>query len=234
MINMLRWYWKTWWQVMARPIYFYVKLKEESWKEKAYSFFLVSAWLVAFAMTAAVFFFQYLPIGATLIEGISGYKLLVIMPVMLTLAFVFFLITFFILAGLLVVSLTAAFFALAYLLHYIYLVLGGRGNVERALQAVFYGSAFIVGAWLIVIIAFLTHFGFLSFELFRVGFNFIFVLLIVYAYGLLAVIGRRVYGVPKWKAFAGALVPFFLLLIFAFAFDKIGMERLKSWITPLK
>lgn len=219
---------------MAKPIYFYVRLKEESWKEKAYSFFLVSAWLVAFAMTAGVFFFQYWPVGATLIEGISGYKLLVIMPVMLTLAFVFFLITFFILAGLLIVSLTAAFFVLSYVLHYIYSSLGGRGSVERTLQAVFYSSAFIVGAWLMMIIAFLTHFELLSFELFRVGFNFIFVLLIVYLYGLLAVIGRRIYGVPKWKAFAGALVPFFLLLIFAFLFDKIGMERLKSWITPLK
>ena len=88
--------------------------------------------------------------------------------------------------------------------------------------------------FLAVVIAFLTHFELLSFELFRVGYNFIFVLLVLYVYGLWAVIGRRVYGVPKWKAFTGALVPVLMLLIFAFAFDKIGMERLKSWITPLK
>lgn len=234
MMNLLKWYWGTWWQIMVRPIYFYAKLAEENWKEKSYSFFLVTAWLLSFAMTLAIFFFQYLPIGQTLIEGIVGYKFILIMPVMITLAFVFFLITFFILAGLLVVGVTAAFFVLSYVFHYVYLLLGGKGSVERTLQCVFYSSAFLLGAFLMVIVAFLTRYELLSFELFRVGCNFIFVLMIVYVYGIWAVVGRRVYGVPKWKAFAGALVPVVLMLIFVFVFDKIGMERLKSWITPLK
>jgi lipopolysaccharide export LptBFGC system permease protein LptF len=80
----------------------------------------------------------------------------------------------------------------------------------------------------------LTRYGLLEMALFRVGFNLCFGLTVIFAYGLWAVSGRKVYGVTKGQAFIGALVPVFLLLIFGLVFDKIALGKLEAWIAPLK
>jgi hypothetical protein len=217
-----------------RPIYFYAKLKEESWKEKSLTFLLLSSWIVAALITLAIFILQYIPIGATLVEGISGWKFPVILPVLITLALVFFVITFLILGGAMVVGFGAAFYLIGFVLHYVYLLLGGKGSLNRMVQSSFYSSAVVLVAVIPVLLSFLTKFGLLEFSLFRVGFDLIFVLTVVYVYGLWAVAGRKTYAVPRWKAFIGALLPVIGLLIFLVLFDKIGISKLEAWITPLK
>jgi hypothetical protein len=67
--------------------------------------------------------------------------------------------------------------------------------------------------------------------LFRAGFGFIYFLVLIYVYGLWAVAGRKTYGVPKWKAFLGAIVPIIILLIFGVLFDKIALPKLEPWIS---
>jgi len=233
-INSLKWYLDTWWLVTARPIYFYTKLKEESWKEKSLTFLLFSSWIVAFAATVAVFIIQYVTIGATLVEGITGMKFLIILPVLLTLAFVFFMISFLIVGGVMVLVFGVAFYAVGFLLHYVYLVAGGKGSLNRMLQQSFYSSAVVLVAFFPVLFAVLTKYSVLDFSLFRIGYNLVYGLTVLFVYGLWAVAGRKVYGVPKWKAFAGALVPVIFLLIFGLVFDKIALSKLESWITPLK
>lgn len=227
-------YLETWWQIIARPIYFYTKLKEESWKEKSLTFFLQTSWILALVVALVVFIIQYVPIGLTLVEGISGLKFLIVLPVLITLAFVFFMITFLILGGVLALAFGAAFYAVAFVLHYTYLLLGGKGHLNRMLQDSFYSSAVILAGFFPALFAILTRYHLLELSLFRVGYNLIYFLTIVYVYGLWAVAGRKVYGVPRWKAFLGALVPVIFLLLFGFVFDKIALSKIESWIAPLK
>jgi len=231
---MIKWYLNNWWKVMAQPIYFYTKLKEESWQEKPLTFLLISSWILAFLMAAAIFIIQYLPIGTTLVEGIRGFKFILILPVLLTLAFVFFLITFFILGGALALGLGIGFYLVGWVLHYIYLFLGGRGYLGRMIQSVYYSSAVVLAGIFPVIFSILTRYGALDFSLFRVGYNLIYALTLLYVYGLWAVAGRKVYQVSRGRAFLGALVPIIFLLLFGYLFDKMFLFKLEPWITPLK
>lgn len=227
-------YFAAWWEIMARPIYFYTRLKEEHWQDNPLSFLLVTSWLAAFMVTVAVFFLQYVPIGSTLVEGVTGVKFIIILPVLLTLSLVFFAITLLIVGGLLVLLLGSACFLLAWVMNYIYILLGGVGNINRMLQGTFYSSAVFLAVLFPVIFAFLTRSGVLDFSLFRVGFNLFYGFTSLYIYGLWAVAGRKAYGVSKPKAFLGALAPIMILLIFGFIFDKMALPKFESWITPLK
>jgi hypothetical protein len=227
-------YFVTWWTIIARPILFFSRLKEADWKEEALTFLLRSAWLLAGMATVAIFVIQYIPIGSTLVEIVHGYKLLIVLPVLLTLAAVFFLITFLIVGGLLVVAFGAGFYALGFALHYTYIIMGGKGHLRRLVQQVYYSSAVVLSGLLPCLLVILTRYNMLEISLFRVGYNLFYGLTVLFAYGLWAISGRKVYGLAKWQAFAGALVPVIILLIFGLVFDKIAFGKLEAWIAPLK
>jgi hypothetical protein len=227
----IKWFLDTWWTVIIRPIYFYTKLKEEDWREKALTFFLINSWILAVAATLVIFVIQYVPIGSTLVEGASGFKFVLISPVLLTLAFVFFLITVLILMGMFTFAFFVLFYLTGYLLHYIYIILGGKGSLNRMLQSMFYSSAAITFGVMVLFLMILTGFGMLDFSLFRAGLGFIYFLILLYIYGLWAVAGRKTYGVPRWKAFLGAVAPVIILLIFGVLFDKIALPKLEPWIS---
>jgi hypothetical protein len=216
--------------IMLRPIYFYAKLKVEDWKTNALSFLLMTSWLLAFAASIAVFFVQYLPIGATLLEKVAPHRTIFIVPVMIVLAAVFFLITLFIMAGFFVCALMVGFWLVAYLLHLVFSKLGGKGELNQMLQYIYYSSAAVLIAAAIFMLMVLVKYAGMDFTIFRFGYNTIYCLLVLYIYGLWAVAGRKVYGVSKAKAFTGALVPVIALLIFGFLFDKIALSHLQPWI----
>ena len=223
-------YFRTWWTIIVRPIYFYTKLKEEDWKEKALTFLLISSWFLGLVGTLVVFIVQYIPIGSTLVSGISGVKFLLIITVLLTLAFVFLLITALILGGMFTLAFFILFYLVGILLHYVYLYLGGKGHLNRILQSILYSSAVVLVGILIFLLMILSKYGGLSFSLFQAGYNFVYFLSLLYVYGLWAVAGRKTYGVPRWKAFLGAVVPIIVLLIFGILFDKIAFSKLQPWI----
>lgn len=227
-------YFKTWWTIIARPIYFYTKLKEESWKEKSLTFLLQTSWILAAGIALSIFVIQYVPIGATLVDGVKGFKFIIILPVLITLALVFFGITLLILGGVLALALGAAFCAVGFVLHYTYLLMGGKGSLNRMVQSSLYSSAVALAGLFPALFAILTRYNLLDFSLFRVGYNLVYAMTILFVYGLWAVAGRKTYNVPKWKAFVGALVPVVLLLLFGFAFDKMALSKIETWIAPLK
>ncbi len=230
-INIIKNYLSTWWTVIVRPIYFYTKLKEENWQEDSLTFFLATVWLLSAVATATVFVIQYIPIGGTLVDGISGFKFIIILPVLITLAAVFFAITLLILGGIFVSVFFVMLFFVGVLLHYTYLCLGGRGTLNRIMQSLFYSSAVFLGGILIFLLMIFAGSGGLSFGLFRVGYNVFYFFMLLYVYGIWAIAGRKVYGVSKWKAFIGALIPIILLLIFGVLFDKIALLKIQPWIT---
>jgi hypothetical protein len=234
MIKALREYFVTWWTIIARPILFFSRLKEEDWKENALTFLLQTAWLLAGAVALAIFIIQFIPIGSTLVVEVHGAKMILIAPVMITLALVFFLLTFLIVGGVLALGLGCAFYALGLVLHYTYIMLGGKGSLNRMVQNSFYSSAIVLVGLFPALFAILSRYGLLDVSLFAVGFNVVYYLTVLFIYGLWAVAGRKVYSLPKWKAFLGALAPVIVLLIFGLAFDKIALGKLEVWIAPLK
>ena len=224
-------YFKTWWTIIFRPIYFYSKLKGEEWREEPLTFLIITSWILSFFASLVIFLIQYVPIGGTLIDGVPAGKFIIILPVLVTLAFVFFLITFLILGGLFTCFFFVMFYLAAYVLHYTYLLLGGSGSLNQKIQKVFYSSAALLFSLMIFALMFLTKQTAFTFELFRYGFNFIYFLICLYVYGLWAVSGRKNYGVSKGRAFLGALAPLVVLLIFGLLFDKIALSRLEPWIS---
>lgn len=234
MAKILREYFRQWWTIVARPIYFYTKLKEENWREESLTFLLITAWLLAAVVALAIFVIQYIPIGSTLLEEVHGAKIILVLPVMITLALVFFGLTMLIVGGVLALGLGAGFYALGLVMHYTYIMLGGQGSLNRMVQSAMYSSAIVLVGVFPAVFAMMTRYNLLEFTLFRVGYNVVYGLTAIFIYGLWAVAGRKAYGLPKWKAFLGALVPVILLLIFGLAFDKIGIKKLESWIAPLK
>ena len=85
----------------------------------------------------------------------------------------------------------------------------------------------------LVILLFMTLVKYMGidFVLFRGAFDFIYLLMLVYWYGLWAIAGRKTYGVSKSKAFLGAIVPIIVLLLFGLIFDKIALPKLQPWIS---
>ena len=231
---MIKWYFEAWWQILARPIYFYSTLKEENWREKPFSFMLFTAWICAAAAAAAIFVIQYVPIGSTLVEGVRGLKFVFILPVLVTLAAVFYIITLLIVGGLMVAAYGLLCWAAALSLHYIYCWLGGKGSLNRMVQSCLYSSAVFLVVLLPVFLSLLVRSGGLDFNLFRAGYNFFLLMALIFIYGLWSVAGRKNYDLPKWKAFAGAITPVIFLLIFYLLFDKMASSKLQTWITPLK
>ncbi|MBU1026307.1 MAG: hypothetical protein KKA31_01090 [Candidatus Margulisbacteria bacterium] len=231
MKNKTAWFLSTWWAIILRPIYFYTVLPEEDWREKALTFLFINSWILAFAAALFVFFVQYAPIGKTLVQNISGFKFILILPVLIALAGVFFLITVLILGGFFVGAFFAMFYVVGLVLHYIYALLGGKGKLNKILQQSFYSSAVLIFALLIILLMFLTSYGLLGFSLFRAGFIIVYGLVLLYVYGLWAVAGRKTYAVSKPVAFIGALLPVIILLIFGVLFDKIALPVLQPWIS---
>ena len=125
----------------------------------------------------------------------------------------------------------AAFYAIAVVLHYVYIGLGGKGSLNRMVQSCFYSSAALVAGLLVLLLMILNKYAGMDFILFRYGYNTIYYLMVLYVYGLWAVAGRKTYRVHKWQAFLGAIAPVILLLIFGVLFDKIALSKLQPWIS---
>jgi hypothetical protein len=224
-------YFSIWWMMMMRPIYFFTKLKQESWPEGALTFLLQTSWLLAFFATLVIFIIQYVPIGGTLLQIVHGAKIIIVLPVLITLAAVFFVITLLIVGGALVAAIFAGFFALAYVTHYVNKLLGGTGHLSRQIQALFYCSGVLLSGLIILGLMIFSKYYNLDFALFRYGFATILFFTTLYLSGLLAIVNRKNYHLSKPMAFLGALIPFFLLLIFGLLFDRIALSRIQPWIS---
>ncbi|MFH1386437.1 MAG: hypothetical protein ABIH50_02070 [bacterium] len=221
-------------RVILQPILFYTRLKEESWKEKSLSFLIITSWVLAAFVALAIFIIQFVPIGATLVEGIKGFKFIIILPVLLTLGFTFYMMTFLIIGGVMVLGLGAAFYLLALILHPIALAARGKGSLNRLVQSLYYSSGVLLAMILPLLLAILARFSLFDPGLFLVGFNFIFFLMVIFIYGLWAVVIRRTYGISKPLSFVIAAIPAVVLLVGLFVLDKAAGEKIISFVTPLK
>ncbi|MFA5839780.1 MAG: hypothetical protein WC890_03875 [Candidatus Margulisiibacteriota bacterium] len=230
-IGKLKWFYDKWFEVMLRPIYFFTVMKEESWQDDSLSFLLASAWISAFFASIMLFIVSYVPIGQYMIAGIAGFKFLVILPVLCVLAFNFFMITFLIMGGMMVCGFFVAQAICALFIHSVASLWQGKGELNRMLQSMFYSNAAFMTVNLVFILMLVVKFAGLGFPMFKVGYNLIYFLTLLFVYGLWSIIIRKNYDLPKWKSFIIALIPILVLLLFGLVFDKIALSKFEPWVS---
>jgi hypothetical protein len=220
-------YFETWWEIVSAPILFYTVLERESWREKALDFLVWSTWILSFFITCVIFVVQVYPIGKTLVEGLTFFKLLLVSPVVLVITLMFFAIIFMILGGFVMFFAFGAFYAVGYLLYWLSKLAKGSATLPFMLQSVFYSAAvwlfYLFGLFLVI----LADTGFLSFDLFKIGFDLLYYFSAFFVYGLWSIAVRKVGGHTKAQAFLIAAVPFILLLLFGIFFDLKGFEKIR-------
>lgn len=198
---------------MGRPIFFYVKMPEGQWSEEPLTFAAASAWIFAFGVTITVFFTQYLPTGLTLLEGLTPLKLLIVSPVVLVIASVFFGMTVLVIGGIMMVLVLGILYGVGVLIHFTLRIMGGKGNFFEMIKGAFYsGAAFLFGL-IPCIIAIFAKYKLISFWQFQMSENIVYYIACIYIYGLWAIAGKKIHDVPRWKAFVGALLPLIVLVL---------------------
>lgn len=198
---------------MVRPIYFYTFMEKGDWKDKSLSFLLISSWILSFFITLVFFYTQIMNIIMyRFVEGITGLKFLVLMPVLFIFALIFFIIFYIISGGLIAFLFVLGFGAVAGSLSIIAKLSGWVGDRMEMFKAIFYSSA----ASLFYLLAFLLAFGakirILSFDNFIMGINLLMFLSSVYMWGLWSISMRKVYRISKIKAVLATFIIFLLVV----------------------
>jgi hypothetical protein len=204
-------YFNTWIKIIFQPILFYTFCPSQDWREEPLTFAAINSWILSFFATILVFINQYVPMGATLIEGISGLKSLLIFPVLLMVAFMFFSMTFFIIGGVFLGSVLVLYYLLSFVTFWINRIFSKENKIEDFISAFYYSSAAIVfGLFSLLLGIFISKFD-LNFSAFLTGYYLTYFLILLYSYGLFAVVVRKVGKVEKWQAFLIALAPTLIL-----------------------
>jgi len=228
MLKYIKWYIDTWYKIIVRPILFYTLMPGGDWKEDALTFAAVSSWILSFGLTITIFITQYIPIGKYLIEGLSGLELLIVSPVVLAIAFVFFIMTLIIVGGI-IMGLLLIFLSLcATIEHYVLKLIGGKGELKEMIKAFFYSGAVFVFGLLPCLLAIITKWHFLTFWQFRMSENIIYYFSCLYIYGLWSIGGKKIHNVPRWKAFLGAVLPVLILIAVNVVLDAKVFPKIEN------
>ncbi|MBU0687180.1 MAG: hypothetical protein KKB81_04955 [Candidatus Margulisbacteria bacterium] len=227
MINRLRWYFLIWWEIISAPILFYTVLERKPWREKSLDFLVISSWIVSFFATITIFITQVYPIGRTLLEGMSAWKLLVVSPITIAITLMFFAIIFVILGGFAMFFIFGAFYVIGYLLFYLSKWMKGEGSPSFMLESVFYSSAVLLFFIFSLVFVVFVDAGLLSFEMFRVGYDIVYYFSALYIFGLWSISVRKVGGHSKLKSFLIAAIPFIILILIGIVFDLKGFEKVR-------
>ncbi|HTY12865.1 MAG TPA: hypothetical protein VMD02_01610 [Candidatus Omnitrophota bacterium] len=216
--------------VLMRPVLFFTKLPSGNWKEEPVLFCGVVAWVIAFFVSCVVFINQMLPIGLTIWVEVTGWKLVLVAPVAVVLSFMFFIMVYAVMGMVLTGLLLGLFYVLGWLLHFGGRMMGGLSDYTLSLKASFYSSA----AALILIIPVLTVIfskqGLVDFTNFKIGYNIVYSLFVVYLYGLMAIASRKIQGIERWEAFVAALLPAAVLVLFGIVMSVAILGKLQNWV----
>jgi len=196
-----------------KPVLFFQDMPKSSWREEPLSFAMITSWILALALTVIVFFNNYLPTGLTLIEGIQGQKLLIVVPVLAVMGFAFFAMTALILVGLMNIAVIGLMIFCAAVLNLLLVLLGGKGTVFEVVKASFYASATLLAGLINIVLMVAVKYKLMSFTDWISGERVIYYCACVYIYGLFSIIGRKTHNVPRWKAFLAATVPLVILVM---------------------
>ena len=227
---MLKWYLENVKKVLVQPILFYTKMPPGEWTEEPVTFCALTSWVLSLGISLFVFMNQLVPIGVTLLIQVSGWKLLLVAPVTLVLAFMFFVITYSILGGVLMAIFLALFYVLGAASYWASKMAGGKGLYLEAIKSSLYASAVLLAGLFVVLFMFLIRWGVLSFTNFKIGYNIVYSFCVLYLYGLFAIAARKTQSLDRSKAFIAALLPAFILVIFGLVVNKAILPKIIDWI----
>ncbi len=219
--------------LIFRPILFYTKLPAGDWKEEGLTFCGITAFVISFFASIVIFITQYWPIGVTLLEKVNPSKVIIVAPVMLVLAFMFFVITITLSLGLFLGVLSGLFIVLSFVSMVSAKIFGAVENFKNpgsVLKSFFYLSGTTLIFILVMFFVVLTKKGLMDFTNFTIGYNMIYGLWVLYVYGMISITIRKVYGLPKWKSFLGAIIPALFLLVLGFFGAKVVLPKISPWI----
>lgn len=209
----MNWYLDTLNRIILKPILFYQDMPKGKWHEDPLSFAMVTGWILAFALTLVFFINSYLPTGLSLIEGIQGPKMIIVIPVLAVMGFAFFAMTVLIVGGILIGAILGLLFFCAAVLNLLLILLGGKGNIFEVGKASLYSSAVMLAGLLNILLMLPVKLKMLTFADWITGERVVFYCAAVYLYGLFSILGRKTHNVPRWKAFLAATVPFIALVL---------------------
>ncbi|MFH1710441.1 MAG: YIP1 family protein [bacterium] len=209
----MSWYFDNLYKIIVQPILFYQDMPKGSWREGSLSFALVTGWIMAFSLTLVFFINNYMPTGLSLIEGIKGQKLIIVIPVLAVMALAFFVMTLLIIGGILIGALLGLMFCCAAVLNFLLILLGGKGNIFEVLKASLYASSVLLAGLMNIFLMIPVKYKLMAFSDWINGERVIFYCASVYLYGLFSILGRKTHKVPKWKAFLAATVLLIALVL---------------------
>ena len=217
-------------KLVFRPILFYSRLPEGEWHDKPVTFLGITGFIVSIVSAFIVFVTISLPIGATLFEKVQPSKYLIIAPVMFVLACAFSIMTLILVFGVVLAILFGLFWFIAVLLYPASNIFGERGNFIKDIKSLFYSSGTVLVFCLPILMVFLTKNRAMDFTNFVIGYNMLYSFWVLYLYGVMAIIARKEHNLPKWKAFAAAVLPVLFLILIGIIVNKAILPKIQPWI----
>ncbi|MFH1760987.1 MAG: hypothetical protein ABIA63_07785 [bacterium] len=200
-------------QIILKPAEF-TKIKDDSlWHDQALIFSLVVSWMIAAFMTIAVFVIQFWPIVIYMVEKVKGTSFLIVSPVILVVILDFFVMTWVLLGGILMVLWFIGFFLLGVCMHYLFVLLGGKGEVFSAVKASFYSGAVLLFAVIPTILTVFVRFGLISGQVFVIVFYITYGFICLFLLYLWSNIGNKLYKLDNIKSYIGAFLPFMAVVL---------------------
>ncbi|MBI5700955.1 hypothetical protein HZC34_03785 [Candidatus Saganbacteria bacterium] len=226
-------------KMIFRPILFFTVIPEGKWYDKPASFAGFTSALLSFVLASVIFVTQFMPIGSTMFEKVQPSKIIIASPVMAVLGLMFFAMTFALLFGLLLVILLILSATIGSLLFSASFVLFSKHestvgiNNEgflKDIKASLYSSGSMAVFILPILMILLTKSSRMDFTNFKIGYNMLYSFWVLYMYGILAIIARKNHDLPKWKAFAAALLPIIFLILVGVVVSKVVLIKISSMI----
>lgn len=217
-------------RLIFRPILFFTRMPQSGWFEKPVTFLGLNILILSLLMVVVIFITQYMPIGSTLYEKVNPSRIIFTLPVMVVLSFTFSAIAFSIVFAVLLVLFLLLFWVLALIMYQTGNLLGGNGDYIEYVKASFYSSGVFIAFAVIILTIIPAKNGALDFTKFVVGYNILYSFVVLYLYGLFAIIIRKLHKVSKTKAFIGALVPAVFLAIIGIFIGHFILPKLQGLI----
>lgn len=210
----MNWYFESLYNIIVKPILFYQSMPKGNWRDEPLSFAMVTGWILAFALTLVFFINNYLPTGLSLIEGIQGQKLIIVIPVLAVMGFAFFTLTALIIGGILIGAMLGLLLFCAAVLNFLLILLGGKGHIFEVFKASLYSSGAMLAGLINIFLMISVKYKMMTFADWITGERVVFYCASVYLYGLFSILGKKTHNVPRWKAFLAATIPFIVLVLF--------------------
>jgi hypothetical protein len=226
----MSWFIETLTKILLSPKQFFSDMPKGGWNEEPLTFTLICGWIMAFALTLVVFINSYVPTGLSLIEGIYGKKLIIVVPVLGVMGFAFFAMTLLIIAGLLIIGLIALFFFCAVILDLILILLGGSSNIYEVFKAALYMNAVVLAGLINIFLMIPVKFKLLPFPYWIALENLVFYLASLYLFYMFALAGQSTHKVSGWRAFLAATVPFVILVLANIVLSHKILPRLAGFL----